>query len=259
MRHQLRRLRSRRCAQDGDGSGTGEAARGDPNRLMPGRKQVLDNAASLFARGRAVRDGEEERERETANLHDIGQRRSKQDFWPGARAMSAPERRVERPGKDPFGAPPMRACGRGNSEGLPPSPSRRRQSGGDAPDRRTASRNFRSDGSRRMTFELNKEGRGQPQAVRRADAVMGIEVLVPRPGTSKAAPGHKIYPYLLRGLKIVEPNHVWAADVTYIPMGSGRAVRKASRTSIGFGRAPLRKVDGPPEQHSALFPLAAHS
>jgi putative transposase len=45
--------------------------------------------------------------------------------------------------------------------------------------------------------------------------VMGIEALVPRPGTSKAAPGHKIYPYLLRGLKIVEPNHVWAADVTY--------------------------------------------
>jgi putative transposase len=51
--------------------------------------------------------------------------------------------------------------------------------------------------------------------------VMGIEALVPRPGTSKAAPGHKIYPYLLRGLKIVEPNHVWAADVTYIPMACG--------------------------------------
>ena len=51
--------------------------------------------------------------------------------------------------------------------------------------------------------------------------VMGIEALVPRPGTSKAAPGHKIYPYLLRRLKIVEPNHVWAADVTYIPMACG--------------------------------------
>ena len=50
---------------------------------------------------------------------------------------------------------------------------------------------------------------------------MGIEALVPRPGTSKAAPEHKIYPYLLRGLKIVEPNHVWAADVTFIPMACG--------------------------------------
>ncbi len=75
-------------------------------------------------------------------------------------------------------------------------------------------------GSRRMTFELNKEGRGiNRKRVRRLMRVMGIEALVPRPGTSKAAPGHKIYPYLLRGLKIVEPNHVWAADVTYIPDG----------------------------------------
>jgi putative transposase len=49
----------------------------------------------------------------------------------------------------------------------------------------------------------------------------GIEALVPRPGTSKAAPGHKIYPYLLRGVAITEPNHVWAADITYIPMARG--------------------------------------
>ena len=77
-------------------------------------------------------------------------------------------------------------------------------------------------GSRRMTFEPNKEGRGvNRKRVRRLMRVMGIEALVPRPGTSKAAPGHKIYPYLLRGLKIVEPNHVWAADVTYIPMACG--------------------------------------
>ena len=77
-------------------------------------------------------------------------------------------------------------------------------------------------GSRRMTFELNKEGRGvNRKRVRRLMRVMGIEALVPRPGTSKAAPRHKIYPYLLRGLKIVETNHVWAADVTYIPMACG--------------------------------------
>ena len=44
--------------------------------------------------------------------------------------------------------------------------------------------------------------------------VMGIEALVARPGTSKAAPGHKIYPYLLRGLTIERANHVWAADVS---------------------------------------------
>ena len=74
-------------------------------------------------------------------------------------------------------------------------------------------------GSRRMTFELNKEGRGvNRKRVQRLMRVMGIEALVPRPGTSKPAPGHKIYPYLLRGLAIARPNHVWAADITYIPM-----------------------------------------
>ena len=77
-------------------------------------------------------------------------------------------------------------------------------------------------GSRRMTFALNAEGRGvNRKRVQRLMRVMGIEALVPRPGTSKAAPGHKIYPYLLRGLTIVEANHVWAADITYIPMARG--------------------------------------
>ena len=77
-------------------------------------------------------------------------------------------------------------------------------------------------GSRRMTFELNKEGRGvNRKRVQRLMRVMGIEALVPRPGTSKPAPGHKIYPYLLCGLAITEPNHVWAADITYIPMARG--------------------------------------
>ena len=42
-----------------------------------------------------------------------------------------------------------------------------------------------------------------------------------RPRTSKPGPGHKIYPYLLRDLAIIRPNHVWAADITYIPMARG--------------------------------------
>ena len=75
-----------------------------------------------------------------------------------------------------------------------------------------------------MTFELNKEGPGvNREASAATDAGDGDrEALVPRPGTSKAAPGHKIYPYLLRGLKIVraEPRGR-AADVTYIPMACG--------------------------------------
>ena len=50
---------------------------------------------------------------------------------------------------------------------------------------------------------------------------MGIEALAPQPGTSKAAPGNKIYPYLLRQLAIVRANQVWALDTTYIPMAKG--------------------------------------
>jgi len=51
--------------------------------------------------------------------------------------------------------------------------------------------------------------------------LMGLEALVPKPGTSKASPQNKIYPYLLRGLTVDRPNQVWAADITYIPMAKG--------------------------------------
>ena len=50
---------------------------------------------------------------------------------------------------------------------------------------------------------------------------MGIEALYRRPDTSKPAPGHKIYPYLLRGVKVERPNQVWTTDITYIPMARG--------------------------------------
>jgi putative transposase len=50
---------------------------------------------------------------------------------------------------------------------------------------------------------------------------MGIEALYRRPSTSKSMPGHKIYPYLLRGLAVERPNQVWAMDITYIAMARG--------------------------------------
>jgi putative transposase len=43
---------------------------------------------------------------------------------------------------------------------------------------------------------------------------MGLEALAPKPGTSRPTPGHRIYPYLLRGLSIERPNQVWAADIS---------------------------------------------
>lgn len=50
---------------------------------------------------------------------------------------------------------------------------------------------------------------------------MGIEALYRKPNTSKPAPGHMVFPYLLRGMTINRPNQAWAMDITYIPMAQG--------------------------------------
>jgi len=57
--------------------------------------------------------------------------------------------------------------------------------------------------------------------IRRLMQLMGLRAIYRRPRTSKPAPGHKIYSYLLSGMKITRPNQVWAADITYIPMARG--------------------------------------
>jgi putative transposase len=51
--------------------------------------------------------------------------------------------------------------------------------------------------------------------------LLGLEAACPKKSTSRPAPGHKIYPYLLRRLRIVRPDQVWASDITYIPMQHG--------------------------------------
>jgi putative transposase len=75
----------------------------------------------------------------------------------------------------------------------------------------------------RMLRDLLR-GKGIPVGREMVTAMMrrmGIEALYRRPNTSKPAVGHKIYPYLLRGLDVVRPNQVWAMDITYIPMTCG--------------------------------------
>jgi putative transposase len=77
-------------------------------------------------------------------------------------------------------------------------------------------------GSRRMTAMLRAQGHAvNRKRVRRLMRKMGIVALGPKPRTSKPAPGHKVFPYLLRDLVIERPNQVWAADITYIPIGRG--------------------------------------
>src|SRR5262245_47549830 len=77
-------------------------------------------------------------------------------------------------------------------------------------------------GSRRMTRWLTL--RGEPvnhKRVQRLMREMGLEAIYPKPRLSAAGRGHKIYPYLLRGVKIERPDQVWSTDITYIPMSSG--------------------------------------
>jgi len=65
---------------------------------------------------------------------------------------------------------------------------------------------------------------------------MGIEALYRRPRTTKPEPGHKIHPYLLRGLEITRPNQVWAMDITYIPMAHGFVRQSARRVGNDLHR-----------------------
>jgi putative transposase len=77
-------------------------------------------------------------------------------------------------------------------------------------------------GSRRMTAMLRAEGRTiNRKRVQRLMRRMGIVALGPKPRTTKPAPGHTIFPYLLRDMTVERANQVWAADITYIPIGRG--------------------------------------
>ena len=77
-------------------------------------------------------------------------------------------------------------------------------------------------GTRRMTALLQKMGYSvNRKRVQRLYQLMGLEAIGPKPNLSKAVKGHKIYPYLLRDLKIERVNQVWATDLTYIPMPTG--------------------------------------
>ena len=77
-------------------------------------------------------------------------------------------------------------------------------------------------GSRRITAWLNrKKHLVNRKRIQRLMRIMGIEAIYPKPNLSKAGKGHKIYPYLLRGLEITRVNQVWSADITYIRLKGG--------------------------------------
>ncbi len=77
-------------------------------------------------------------------------------------------------------------------------------------------------GSPRMTDWLQDQGYAvNRKRVARLMNLMGLQAITPGPHTSKPGSGHTVYPYLLRGVAINHPNHVWSTDITYIPMKAG--------------------------------------
>src|SRR5260370_26181660 len=77
-------------------------------------------------------------------------------------------------------------------------------------------------GSRRMTIWLNEQGEEvNRKRVQRLMRVMGLEAIYPKPRLSLAGKGHRIYPYLLRGVKVERRDQGWSTDISYVPMASG--------------------------------------
>jgi putative transposase len=77
-------------------------------------------------------------------------------------------------------------------------------------------------GSRQMVRQLRREGLSVGRhRVRRLMRLMGLAAIYQAPRTSAPHPSHRVYPYLLKGLAIDRPNHVWCADITYIPVQRG--------------------------------------
>jgi putative transposase len=77
-------------------------------------------------------------------------------------------------------------------------------------------------GSRRMTAWLVEQGEEvNRKRVQRLMRQMGLEAIYPKPRLSLAGKGHRIYPYLLRGVTVERPDQVWSTDITYVPLSSG--------------------------------------
>jgi putative transposase len=77
-------------------------------------------------------------------------------------------------------------------------------------------------GSRKMAEWLKRAGlKINRKRVQRLMRAMGLEAIYPRRSTTRPAPGHKIYPYLLRNVEIARPDQVWSSDITYIPLRHG--------------------------------------
>ena len=107
-------------------------------------------------------------------------------------------------------------------------------------------------GSRKIGVYLRGLGHGiNRKRVQRLMGVLGLAGMAPGPDTSRAHPQHKVYPYLLRGVDVIRPNHVWSTDITYIRLAQGFVYLVA--VIDGYSRKVLAWRLSPPRAKSARW------
>ncbi|WP_420636246.1 IS3 family transposase [Candidatus Palauibacter sp.] len=195
-----------------------------PNQVSTWKRQLLEGLPEVFAGG-AGRKLAREHEAKVRELHaKIGELTVERDFFRrGPQALSRSERvrMIERDG------PPSlsRQCA---LLGVSRSSRYYRPKGESAENLALMRRmdelhmDYPFYGSRQMMRHLRREGVvvGRHR-IRRLMRLMGMEATYRRPRTSVASPEHRVFPYLLRGLAISRADHVWCADITYVPVTQG--------------------------------------
>ena len=195
-----------------------------PNQVGAWKRQAMEGLVEVFSKGaeRRVRDHESE----VRDLHaKIGELIVERDFFVArVRSMSRPERRAmivrDHPALSLSRQCRLLSLGRSSLYYTPK---------GESAETLVLMRRidelflkYPFYGARRMALHLRREGvRIGRRRAGRLMRLMGLQAIYRAPRTSAPHPERRIYPYLLRGLAIERPNHVWCADITYIPVNRG--------------------------------------
>ena len=195
-----------------------------PNQVSAWKRQLRDASPEVFARG-AARKLARQYETKIHDLHaKIGELTVERDFSSRVEALSRAERmRMVKPDGS------MRLSKQCAPVGVGRSSLYYRPKGESAENLALMRRmdelhtNCPFCGSRQMMRHLRREGcKAGRHRIRRLMRLMGVEAVYRRPRTTSAAgPEHRVFPYLLRGLEVSRANHVWCADITYIPVSQG--------------------------------------
>ncbi len=187
-----------------------------PNLVMCWKKQALEQLPELFANGHAKQQADTEKDE---LFQQIGRLKVELDFLKKKRACSTEDKRgwINPEHAD---LSIRQQC---ELLGLPSS-TYYYQPRPETPENLRLLRkldelylDYPFFGSRRMAVTLQVNRKRMQRLMR----ILGLEALYPKPPLSRPAVGHEIYPYLLRGVEILKPNHVWSTDITYIPMRGG--------------------------------------